>query len=147
MADFETKFAEFRGAYDNLFALLESYPADKREKSGACGWWSPKQILAHFSGWIAEGLKRYRDYDAGDQTSITYDDDAFNAQVVEARAALDWDATVAELHALVRDFTKHAESLPPDRRSADVRYTDWMIGLGTDCREHTQQLEDFLKAN
>jgi len=146
MAEFETKFAEFRAAYDNLFALLETYPFDKCEKPGACGWWSPKQILAHFSGWIAEGLKRYRDYDAGDPSNITYDDDSFNAQVVDARAHLDWNATVAELRNLVRDFTNHAENLPTDRRLADKRYTDWMIGLGNDCKEHTQQLKHFLSA-
>jgi uridine phosphorylase len=144
MADFETKFADFRAAYDDLFVLLDSYPADKREKSGACGWWSPKQILAHFSGWITEGLKRYGDYDSGDQSDLHYDDDSFNAQVVDARSALDWDATVAELRGLVRDFSTHAESIPADKRASDRRYTNWMIGLGNDCKEHTWQLKNFL---
>src|SRR5690606_19496856 len=76
---------EFDSTYAEMFALVEQYPAELRTQSGACGTWSAREVLAHFSGWLVEVQRRYDGYDAGDSQKVQYDFDEFNARSVNAR--------------------------------------------------------------
>lgn len=141
-------FAAWRERYDRRFAdlltLASAYPADLRDREGACGWWSPRHVLQHLSGWLVEGDRRYSDYDAGLQQRVKYDDDDFNAQSVEARKSIDWQASLAELRQAVRVMSEHAHRVTAAQAQADERYRDWMIGLSEDAELHAQQLRAFM---
>lgn len=146
MDDFVVAVNRFRGAFDALFNVLGNYPPDLRERSGACGAWSPRQVLAHMSGWLNEAHKRYSQFDHGVEGSAHYDIDAFNAQSIAARSDLSWNTTVAELRGLVQDIAARAESIPPEKAAADPRYQEWLDALGRDCNEHLTQLLIFARS-
>jgi uridine phosphorylase len=128
--------ARFSAAYDTLFALIDSYPEDKREQPSACGHWSPKQVLAHMCGWADEVRQHFDAFDAKTTRDVKYlDVDAVNDRFVSARAGLDWDSTVAELRRLTGGLAERAADSP--------RYYNWLSQLARDCEHHTQHLQDF----
>jgi uridine phosphorylase len=142
--DFPQALALFRAAYHELFTLVEAYPAAKGEQPGACGWWSPKQVLAHLSGWLVKADERYAELKAGDARDLYYGDfDTFNAGSVQARAGLGWRETVADLRMTFDHFAEDAANLTPAHK-ADKRYREWLVSLAEDCQAHVGQLRDFL---
>ncbi len=146
MSNHQASLDAFSSSYQALFALLEDYPIQRRSLTGACGYWSPREVLAHLSGWLVEVERRYDMYDAGDAQSIRYDFDEFNARSVAAREALSWEDTVAELERLYDAFVARAGGLSPDVVAAETRYTAWLDALDEDCREHAEQLRSFAEA-
>jgi hypothetical protein len=132
-----------RDVYNTLFDLVNTYPEALRERKGASGWWSPRQVLAHLCGWLAEAIRRYHVFDSGEQGSMEYDDDAFNAQSVEERKDYDWQMVLDELRHSFQEFLSLASRVSPQRAAEDLRYPDWLRGLATDCKEHTKQLREF----
>jgi hypothetical protein len=143
--DFQAAVTRFRAAYDGLFTLVSNYPAALVEKPGACGWWSPRQVLAHLAGWVKEANRRFDAFEAGDSASIAYRDrlDDFNAQSVAARATFTWGETLDELRAGVERLASRATRLTT-WQIHDPRYTEWLVSLQEDCVEHTEQLRAFL---
>jgi hypothetical protein len=143
--DFQTTLNRFCAAYDDLFALVAVYPGALVEKPGACGWWSPKQVLAHLAGWVQEANRRYAAFETGDTTDVSYRDrlDDFNTQSVAARATYTWAETVAQLQAGVGQLAIRASRLIAEQ-THDRRYAEWLVGLREDCVEHTVQLRAFL---
>jgi hypothetical protein len=140
---FQTRLAAFRQRSSDMLHVVDQYPAELTEKSGACGWWSPKQVIAHEAGWLVELHRRYDLFDAGDTASVEYDFDDFNAKSVEARAALDWNATVSEFRALIERTLQRAEGLSPEQIAAARGYGGWLHGLDEDFELHTGQLVEF----
>jgi hypothetical protein len=134
-----------RDTFTSLFELVNAYPEALREKEGACGWWSPRQVLAHLSGWVEEAIRRFHAYDAGVKDSVRYDDDAFNAQSVETRKDYDWQQTLDELRSCFLNLIALASKVDPERAAEDPRYRNWLRGLATDFEEHTQQLQAFIQ--
>lgn len=145
MNDLRAVINDFRGAYDDLFALVDQFPVNKTEQPGACGDWSARQVLAHLSGWVTEAQKRFDAYNAEDKGSVHYDWDEFNARSVSDRAHLSWDETASETRNLVAAFEKQAEAVPAARATADGRYREWLVGLADDCHDHTTGLRDFVE--
>jgi len=144
---YDQTLARFYRGYTALFALVEDFPEAKRERIGACGSWTPRQILAHLSGWVTEATQRYSVFEAGDPTSIHYDWEVdyagFNHESVSARAGLSWDETVAELRSLVDRFHTQAQTVTVADAAIDLRYDEWLEGLWKDCVEHMGQLCRF----
>jgi uridine phosphorylase len=127
----------FTVAYDALFALLDDYPIDKRTQTGACGRWSPKEILAHMCGWVDEAVLHFDAFDAGTVRDVKYKDiDAVNDQFVESCASFSWDEIVARLREGAVKLPKRAKSKP--------RYSMWLAQLARDCENHSNHLRDFL---
>ena len=146
MVALDPALVRFRQAYDNLFMLLGNYPVELREEAGACGEWSPRQTLTHLCGWIAEAHKRYSDIAAGDEEDIDYTDiDQFNAQSVQARDHMEWNAIVSELRGLAHDLSLRAAAVPQSLAEADDRYAQWLETLCEDCEHHTQELRTFIE--
>jgi hypothetical protein len=139
--NFGTARQRFNTAYDALFDLTATYPTAKREQSGACGVWSPKQIIAHFVGWVNKGREIYSAYAAGTYQPERIDPDVYNAEQVEQRDHLAWEAIVDELKAAVEALNAQADSVPTE--SQDKLYIGWMVGLARDCEEHSQEMIDF----
>jgi hypothetical protein len=142
-ATFTQKLLHFSHTYDTLLELVEVYPSALTLKSGACGAWTPQQVLMHLTGWLTEATRRYRQFNAGVTGNTTYDFDTFNARNVEARARQTWDDTLDELRDTLDEFSSLASVVSSERAAADPRYAEWLVGLARDCAAHTQQLQRF----
>lgn len=140
---FQSRLDTFRRDSAEMLRVIDQYPATLTEKSGACGWWSPRQIVAHEAGWLVELLRRYDLFDAGDMQPVEYDFDTFNARSVDARAGLDWNATITEFRALVEQTMQRAASLTPDQIAAVKGYGSWLRAMSEDMETHTGQLVEF----
>jgi hypothetical protein len=149
-SSFSQSLARLRRGYIALFALLEDYPEGLNELPGACGTWSPRQILAHLSGWLSESERRYGDFDRGDTQKVRYnhDDDfaEFNRHSVESRAHLDWVETLKDLQVNYQRFVSRADKVPTQQAGADPRYEEWLHGLWEDCIMHLGHLCQFMEA-
>jgi len=146
MTDFFSAYQKIQTHYAQLINLCDSYPSDKTEQSGALGTWSPKQIIAHLSGWVVEATQRYQDIAQGKNLDKTYSDwNAFNADSVEARAELSWDETLAEFKQAVREWFAEIETIPAVQVATNTRYCDWLVSLDQEFRRHNDDLLHFIK--
>ena len=105
-------------------ALLDAIPAELRERPGACGAWSVRELVAHCAGWEWEAARRLR-LIAADPTlpDAVYKVDGFNAASVAARARQDWSRTLDELAKASNTLARAARSLPDDARTQE-----WLSG-------------------
>jgi len=142
-SDYQKSIDGMREAFEALFALLAVYPQAKCEQPGACGDWSSKEVMAHFSGWMAIAPGRFDDFDAGDTRSVKFDWDTTNAASVAERAHLSWEETRVDLHETLGKFLARAEQVAPEKPVADPRYQEWLDDLRVDCMEHTDELRRF----
>lgn len=144
--DFDQKAAEFRSAYEAFCSLLRTYPPDRSEQPGACGFWSPRQVVAHLSGWIAQASKRYADFAAGDHRSLYFHSaaDEFNARSVQSRANLNWQETIADFEQSAQEFLEQLTAVLPEQQRSDPRYAEWPVGLAHELRNHAEDLRRFL---
>lgn len=142
---FQTALQQFRTVSSAMLAVTDTYTPELAEKSEACGWWSPKQIIAHESGWLVEVHRRYDLFAAGDIEPIEYDFDSFNAQSVEARAHLDWAGTRGEFRDLIARTISRAETLTPEQAGSIKGYGGWLDAMSEDMEMHTHQLVEFKK--
>ncbi len=140
---FQSALQHFRHVSGAMLAVADGYSPELAEKSEACGWWSPRQIIAHESGWLVEVHRRFDLYATGDLEPIEYDFDAFNAKSVEARAGLDWKSTLSEFRGLIERTISRAEGLPPQQVSTVRGYGGWLDAMSEDMEMHTHQLVDF----
>jgi uncharacterized protein (TIGR03083 family) len=143
---FQEVFKTWQQAADHFLNLLAAIPFEKCTQSGVCGGWSCQQIVAHLAGWQREALKRYRDFLAGDTRSQNYDIDAFNASSVSAMKLLGWSEVVDTFRFTRDDLAQAALALTPEQISHNPLYAEWLIGLGRDLIEHTQQIKNWLEA-
>lgn len=146
MNPFDSNLKRFQTAYAQFFELTEHYPAHLVDVPGACGEWSPRQVVAHLSGWVIEGQRRFNEVLAGDVIpSMRYDVDTFNAEQVAARAHLDWNATLIELQSVVSDLDAQAQAIAVDRRTTDSFFAGWLKALAHDVEQHIIQLRQFAE--
>lgn len=120
--------------------LLEQIPVELREKPGAAGTWSPRQIVAHACGWEQEGARRLRLLaDNPDLPDKTYDVDRFNAAEVEIRQRQSWNATLDE-------FAKatHSLGLAATRLPQDPRAREWLLNRTLDLEGHCDEMRQWL---
>lgn len=144
MSEFSDALNRFQRAYAHLFDLVDQYPAARAVEAGACGTWSVKDVLAHFSGWTVEAQRRYLAYGSGINDTMQYDFDQFNADSVRSRAGLSWPQMVDELRRVVENFQKQAAALTPAQVAAEPRYATWLDDLAEDVETHTEGLQRFL---
>lgn len=136
-----TALAAHHAAYEAFQAAAWALPIAWRESPGACGSWTPREVVCHSAGWEAEALRRLRAL-AADRAlpDQDYDDDGFNAAHVAARRELSWVAALAELgiaHAALRAFLR---TLAPADLAADRRFAEWLLGRASDFDDHAAQL-------
>jgi DNA polymerase-3 subunit epsilon len=121
-------------------ALLESIPAELRERPGACGAWSVREVVAHCAGWEWEAARRLR-LIAADPTlpDAVYKVEGFNAASVAARARQDWSRTLDELAKASNTLARAARAMPNDARTQE-----WLFGRAADFEEHTDGLRRWI---
>lgn len=139
--------ARLQRGYAALFALVDDFPEARRDRPGACGEWSPRQTLAHLSGWLVEAAERFTAIRRGDRTNKQYDRDGdhagFNHASVKARAGLSWEETVAELRQAFDAFIAVADTVPAEDVHNEPRYVEWLDFLWAECVAHMGQLSRF----
>lgn len=143
MSELESVLLRLQNGYDALFNALETYPAALRDEPGACRTWSPRQIIAHLSGWLAEVDRRFDRFDAGGTDDIKYDVDAFNDEQVALRENLSWDDTVAETRERLVHLVERAQTLTPEQITREPRYVQWLKALARDAERHLLDLQNF----
>jgi len=136
-------FSRWVRASRELAALLEVIPEELRERPGACGTWSVREVVAHCAAWEWEGARRLR-LIAADPTlpNAVYKVDGFNAASVAVRARQDWSRTLDELGKASMTLARAAGALPDDARTQE-----WLLGRAADFEEHVDGLRRWLTAN
>jgi DNA polymerase-3 subunit epsilon len=117
--------------------VLDSIPPELRERAGACGTWSPRDVAAHCAGWEWEGARRLRLIAADPhRPDAVYNIDGFNAASVAVRASQNWSMTLDELAKASQTLGTAAAVLPHSRhtkmREARVGYGE--AGTGATAR-------------
>ncbi len=127
-------------AANRFMKLVDGLPSELRERPGACGTWSVRELVAHCAGWEWEGARRLR-LIAADPTlpDAFYDVDRFNAASVAARSRQDWARTLDELLKASRTFARAAAVLPEDARTRE-----WLLGRAVDFEEHCEGIQRWL---
>ncbi len=121
-------------------ALLDAIPAELRERPGACGEWSVREVVAHCAGWEWEAARRLR-LIAADPTlpDAVYKVDGFNAASVAARARQDWSRTLDELAKASNTLARAARAMP-----GDARTEEWLTGRAADLEEHAEGFRRWI---
>lgn len=135
--------AELAQAHNAFLMAAFALPPHLRAESGACGAWSPQQIAAHAAAWNDEAVARFNAFHEESAPSKQYDDDAFNASAVAARADLDWDQQITQLNQSYEALLTAASALSRGDFARDERYEEWLRGRIADYQEHTAQLETW----
>ncbi len=120
--------------------LLEQIPVELRERPGAAGTWSPRQIAAHACGWEQEAARRLRLLaDNPDLPDKSYDVDLFNSANVEIRQRQSWNDTLDELAKAKRSLGLAATRLPNDPRARE-----WLLVRTVDLESQCDELRQWL---
>jgi DNA polymerase III epsilon subunit-like protein len=133
-------FTRWANATSAFHALLDVVPLDLRERPGACGVWSVREVVAHCAGWEWEGARRLRLL-AADPTlpDAVYNVDGFNAASVKVRERQNWTMTVDELVKASNTLAIAAAAMPHDPRTHE-----WLSGRAADFEAHAAGLRGWL---
>lgn len=131
--ELEVAHAEFVNVADQL------NPA-KRNQTGVCGKWSPKEVTAHLVGWDASLKQFIVDIE---NFIPPFDVHGFNQRSVEARAEDPWEIVMAELAANFVELTEALATVTSEMQIYD-RVSSWLGGRIEDYRLHTGQLEAWI---
>lgn len=123
---------------------VTSLDPSEREKSGVCGVWSPKQVVAHMTGWEIETILQFQRVRDSNE-AIEHDIDAFNEKSVQQRKHLSWKETIEELTTIQNRFNETLRSISPDDESINKQYLELMDVQIEHYMHHTGQLEEWLK--
>lgn len=138
---FDEALAAYEQAYTTLFASLLDYPPHRQRQSGACGDWSPQQVIMHLAGWLIEAQRRFRRYPATGQ--VQYNVDVFNDVSVWDRETQRWEQSVAECQREYEKLLAMAQTLKAYQIERERRYAEWLTALANQARHHGAQLEAF----
>lgn len=145
-SDFEEQLQNFEEAYTTFINLVETYPFDLQTKSGACGEWSAREVVAHINGWFIEAQRRYRRYAKG-TGNIEYNIDAFNQVSLWLCRDKDYEQLVDELKTLSTELAQMARDVPDVYRERDHRYAEWLEAMAREAQTHGDQLRAFAEAH
>ena len=117
------------------------------EQPGAAGEWSIKDILTHVTVWEEESLKYLPAIAAGEKAPsyrrVYGGIDAFNAQMVAARAALPLDEVLRRLETTHRQLVEYVAAAPAGQFASGSRCR---TRLGWDSHKHYPHHEETIRA-
>ena len=133
-------YARWMRAARTFMAQLDALPAELRDRPGACGEWSVREVVAHCAAWEWEGARRLR-LIAADPTlpDAVYNIDGFNAASVAVRARQDWTRMLDELIKASNTLARAASLMLEDARTQE-----WLLGRAADFEEHAAGLQHWL---
>src|SRR5690606_5863193 len=128
-------------SYAHVMDLIEAITPEQAILPGACGEWSARDVVAHFTGWHPEARARLQALVDDTYERKRYDYDAFNAESVAARATISWSEAVAEFrdsHAQILAFAATLdETIWKDKRARG-----WLTAVtSSHYPEHYEHLE------
>lgn len=132
------------GAFDVFQEVASQLDPAARERAGVCGFWSPKDVIAHLIGWDLEATRRLRAFMSGPTEDLTYDLAAFNAGSVVARQYLSWNEILVELQTAQQTLREAMVALGDEDVAREPRISQWIAGRNSDYEEHTAQLRQWL---
>jgi len=124
--------------------VAQQIEQSKRNRPGVCGSWSPKQVVAHISGWDKEVIRQFSLFQDGLEKAIEYDIDEFNKQSVKKRSHLSWEELIAELQQVHGQFYQKAQSISSEELSENGEYKDWVEVQIEHYIHHIKQLESWV---
>ena len=137
LAELWTKLHE---AHDSFVRVAGRLSPAKRQQSGVCGEWSPKEVVAHLVGWDASLKQFVIDIEHFEPPDNVH---KFNAQSVAARQGLSWDEVMHKLQTNFVELGQAIDSVEPQMRIYE-RVHGWMVGRIEDYKLHTGQLQSWL---
>jgi flagellar biosynthesis chaperone FliJ len=135
---------ELKELQGKFIGIAENLEKSKRNKPGVCGSWSPKEVVAHLSGWDKEVIRQFDLFLDGLDEAIEHDINEFNKQSVRERRHLSWDKTVEELKGVHERFYKKTKSIPPQEISKNDEYRDWMEVQIEHYIHHINQVKEWV---
>ncbi len=128
-------------AYADFLAAVAAVPPEARERPGACGAWSAKDVVGHAAGWDREAASRLATIRADPRVpDRSYDVDAFNAAAVSSRRHLGWGDALAELADAHTALAALLAAVSAEEAARDGRFAEWAAGRAGDYREHAAEL-------
>ena len=141
-------FSTWKNLVDKLSILQQEFikvaqKIDKpqRNRPGVCGTWSPKEVLAHISGWNKEIIRQFSLFQDGLEKAIEHDIDEFNKNSVKERRHLSWAEIIAELQQTHKQFYQKAQSISSQELSKNEEYKNWVEVQIEHYKHHKKQLE------
>jgi hypothetical protein len=135
--------AQLAKAHTTFLQVGALLPPQRREQSGVCGHWSPKQVAAHLAGWDHEAARALRVLAAEGPQDLVADIDTFNRASVAARAHLSWQGTCVGLHMAHESLQGAIDAIVRARLPAPG-YLEWMSRRVADYALHTEQLRAWI---
>jgi hypothetical protein len=126
---------------------LKNIPPGLIERTGVCGNWSPKDVVAHLVAWDKEAAQRIQVFLEGPAEDIEYAIDEFNAKSVAERKHTSWDLLLADLYDAQNLLRSRFELVSRTHLKLDKRFWGWLRGRTNDYEEHTNQLVSWLGRN
>jgi hypothetical protein len=142
-AELEKLQTELSTVYARFFQVATALEPAKHNQPGVCGDWSPKEVVAHLTGWDKSVQEFIADPDGFDPP---YDVDTFNAKSVSERQHLSWDESIDELQAGFRGLQKVVSTVTADMRIYN-RISEWLKLRREDYDLHAGQLQDWIQRN
>jgi hypothetical protein len=140
----ENLITELRNLQFEFIEVAQQLDQSRRDKPGVCGSWSPKQVIAHISGWDKEVIRQFGLFREGLKKAIEHDINEFNKKSVENRNHLSWDETLTELQQAHELFYEMAKSISTGERSENEDYRKWVKVQIAHYKHHTKQLEQWV---
>ena len=140
LENLQTKFST---AYAHFLQIATALEPDKRNRPGACGEWSPKDVISHLSGWDKLMQAFITDLDLFDPPD---DIDTFNAKSVLERQNLSWEESITESHSGFYGLQEAITAVTPDMQIYN-RVCGWLNGRKEDYDFHAAQLGAWDQQN
>lgn len=141
MSSLPHQVTELTSAFKTLKSITDKLPPARQTESGACGDWSPKEVIDHLIGWDS-ALADFATEPATFNPEPLYDVHAFNQASVSSRQNQSWAETIAEWDTTMTRLETALSTITPDQRPYP-RIVDWLSGRIADYKLHTEQLEVF----
>ena len=145
MLEFRKIISDYDGKYETFARICQQLKIEDRLKSGVCGFWSPKQVVDHLTGWNREAYHLYTRNKNGEAVDLEYDDDAFNANAVVELSSLDWNDSLKDLYHARNELMRFIQQLTREDIVKSSIYASWMEGLAEDFQLHSGQLKPWIQ--
>lgn len=140
----EKLIEELSNLQHQFIEVAQQIDDTKRNQPGVCGSWSPKQVIAHISGWDKEVIRQFSLFQEGLEKAIEHDIDEFNEKSVTERQHLSWEEIVAELKQAHEQFYQRTKSISSQELFENEEYKDWVEVQIDHYKHHTKQLKQWV---
>jgi hypothetical protein len=144
MDDILAIISDYEKAYSMFVHSCIALKEEDQLRSGVCGFWSPKQVVDHFTGWGIEALENFKKIQAGEKVDLEYDDDIFNARAVAERSKLTWKESLKDMEEIKTKIVDFVTRLSEEDLSKSTVYASWINGIKEDYQLHNDQLLQWV---